>query len=152
MSASRTALVLACTALLGAAALAGPGVARAQTLTSKSLKITLRNGSRTGPMSILPLQCASYNGALVCQVTVTNPAGPLASAEGRRAEAIGLLGCNFITHSVAEGRAVVAQLTDPTTSALVTCGDTAGNATPGPAATVLEIDLSALRPSQSFAF
>jgi hypothetical protein len=145
-------LTLACAAMLGATTLAGTPEAQAQVVTTKSLKVTVRGGSRTGPMSIQPVQCDSYNNIFWCQVTVTNPAGPLVNVDQRRGPEMGMLGCNFLTHSVADARAIYAQLTDPSTSALVSCGDTSATAAAPPAAVVLQFDLTALRATQSIVF
>jgi hypothetical protein len=150
----RAVLALACITSLSAVALVGTHEARAQVVTSKSLKVLVHGGTRTGPMSILPPKCYTYNGAVWCGVTVTNPAGPLTNVDGRRAgEPLGMLGCNFLTHSVAEARAIYAQLSDPATTSPVECGDTAAMIAPGNNASILQFDLTAPpRPTQSFTF
>jgi hypothetical protein len=159
MSTLRTAaLVLGCTLLLGGAAaaisLVAPRDARADA-PPKSLTVTLANGvSRTGQMTIEPLSCASTppNGALLCQVTVVMPpaALPNAVADKRGQHAV-RLGCTFFTHSVAEGRAVLAQLSDPSRTK-VACADGAQSVPPGSGYLAIGVDLANVGSSQSFQF
>jgi hypothetical protein len=77
----------------------------------------------------------------------------LSSVDGRHGtESFGVLGCAFLTHTVAEARAIHAQLTDPATTSTVSCGETTVVVAPGPNETVLQFDLTAPKPSQSFTF